>query len=211
MWQKNKAVSSPEKESEDQVRGSTKDRILDAAMDVFAQKGYHGAIVDDIVRASDTSKGSFYFHFPNKQGIFLALVDKLSGLLSYQIEEAVSKQHGGIDKVDAALCTVLQTFARHRQLAKVLLVEAFGLGQAFDQRLMNVHDRFARIIKTHLDKAVSDGDIPPIDTEIAAYVWLGAINEVVIRWLYTGQPEPLDQALPTLRMLLLRSIGVQSE
>ncbi|MGH2485761.1 MAG: TetR/AcrR family transcriptional regulator, partial [Ktedonobacterales bacterium] len=48
--------------------------MLDAAEDVFARKGYHGAVVDDIIRASDSSKGGFYFHFPNKQAIFLALI-----------------------------------------------------------------------------------------------------------------------------------------
>jgi AcrR family transcriptional regulator len=39
---------------------ATRDRILDAALDVFARKGYHRAIVDDIVRASLTSKGAVY-------------------------------------------------------------------------------------------------------------------------------------------------------
>ncbi|MCL5958703.1 MAG: TetR/AcrR family transcriptional regulator [Chloroflexi bacterium] len=208
MWRRNRAVRNHEKDSDEQPMGSTRERILEAAMEVFAQKGYHGAIVDDIVRASDTSKGSFYFHFPNKQGIFLALVDQLSKLLAQQVEAAIAGRHGGVNKVDAAICTVLQTFAEHRKLAKLLLVEAVGLGQAFDRKLLEVHARFAQIIKGHLDRAVEDGDIPPVDTEIAAYVWLGAISEVVIRWLYTGQPEPLEQALPTLRILLLRSIGV---
>ena len=39
------------------VRVATRERILDAALDVFARKGYHRAIVDDIVRVSGTSKG----------------------------------------------------------------------------------------------------------------------------------------------------------
>jgi len=54
---------------------ATRQRLLDAAEQVFAEKGYHGAGVDDIIRASDSSKGGFYFHFPNKQAIFLALVE----------------------------------------------------------------------------------------------------------------------------------------
>ena len=50
---------------------ATRDRILDAALEVFAGKGYHRAIVDDIVRASGTSKGAVYHHFPNKEAVFL--------------------------------------------------------------------------------------------------------------------------------------------
>ena len=44
---------------------ATRDRILQAALQVFAEKGYHRAVVDDIVRASETSKGAVYHHFPN--------------------------------------------------------------------------------------------------------------------------------------------------
>ena len=55
-------------------RTATRDRILSAALEVFAGKGYHRAIVDDIVRASGTSKGAVYHHFPNKEAVFIALV-----------------------------------------------------------------------------------------------------------------------------------------
>ena len=66
----------------------TRSRILDAALDVFSNKGYHEASVDEIVDRSSTSKGSVYFHFPNKQKLFLALVDKFADLLERRITEA---------------------------------------------------------------------------------------------------------------------------
>jgi len=51
---------------------ATRDRILHAALEVFARKGYHRAVVDDIVRASRTSKGAVYHHFPNKEALVAA-------------------------------------------------------------------------------------------------------------------------------------------
>src|SRR5690625_6267779 len=72
----------------------TKRRILEAAADVFSEKGYHASAVDDIVRASDTSKGSFYHFFRNKQGIFLTLVDHMYSKLLQRIESAIrSEEH----------------------------------------------------------------------------------------------------------------------
>jgi hypothetical protein len=84
------------------------------------------------------------------------------------------------------------------------------LGATFEKKRLEILDRFATLIKGHLDRAVTEGDLLPIDTEVAAYAWTGAINEVVIRWVYTGQPEP-ERALPALRTMLLRSIGVPEE
>jgi len=62
------------------TKPATRDKILQAALEVFAEKGYHRALVDDIVRASRTSKGAVYHHFPNKEALFLALVDEFSAL-----------------------------------------------------------------------------------------------------------------------------------
>ena len=66
------------------------------------------------------------------------------------------------------------------------------------------------MIQEHLNQAVAEGDIPLVDTEVVSIAWMGAINEVVIRWVHTGQPEP-DRIAYTLRTTLLRSIGVSEE
>src|SRR3972149_7605501 len=79
---------------------ATRPRPLPAAIDVFAAKGYHGAIVDDIVAASGTSKGAFYHYFPSKQGIFLTLMDALADLVEQGAEGALAAEHGALAKVE---------------------------------------------------------------------------------------------------------------
>jgi TetR/AcrR family fatty acid metabolism transcriptional regulator len=190
---------------------STRQRILDAATDVFSEKGYHGAAVDDIVKASKTSKGSFYFHFPSKQDIFFSLVDRFIASLARSAEAAIDQEKGALAKVNVALETVFNTFSHHRNLAKILLVGGIGLGKVFDERLLGIHAKFASLIKEHLDEAVIEGSIPPLNTEITAYAWLGAVNEVIIRWLYTGQSDPIEENLDVLRKLLLNSICAEPE
>lgn len=189
-------------------KDATRQRLLEAAEQVFAEKGYHGAVVDDIIRASDSSKGGFYFHFPNKQAIFLTLVDMLVPRLAAAIDRAIAAETDPIAQLDAALRTVLETFGRHRQLSKILLIEAVGLGHGFDEKLMRTRGRFAGMIQTHLDRAVAAGAIAPQDTILISWAWFGAINEIVVRWLATGEPERIEETLPTLRSLLLRSVGV---
>jgi len=189
---------------------STRQRILDAAVEIFARKGYHETHVDEIVAASKTSKGAVYFYFPGKQQIFLALIDEFARRLEACLTEAIHREKSGIMQVNAALQACLETFGRYRKLAKIFLIQAVGLGRAFEEKRLEIHDRFVRLIQTHLDRAVAEGEIPSIDTEVAAYTWMGAINELIVRWVYTGEPHP-ERLLPTLRAMLLRSIGVSEE
>jgi AcrR family transcriptional regulator len=184
----------------------TRARILEAAVTVFASKGYHDTKVDDIVAESQTSKGSFYFYFPSKQDIFLALVDTFADLLETRLKERLASSTSGLARVDLALRVCLETFGQYRGLAKIAFVQATGLGLAFEEKRRAVNDRFIAIIKTNLDQAVADGSIPPLDTEIAACAWMGALNEIVLRWVYTGEPDPV-RSLPALRKLLLQSVG----
>src|SRR5689334_19689651 len=189
---------------------STRQNILGAAMQVFAQKGYHDTRVDDIVEASGSSKGGVYFYFRSKQEIFLALIDDFAQQLETAVIQAITQETEGIRRVDAALRSCLQVFHTYQPLAKIFLVQAVGLGEVFEQKRMEIHNRFVQAIKLYLDHALSEGDIPPVDTEVAALAWMGAINEVVIRWVLTGEPGP-QRSLPALRAVLLRSIGVSED
>ncbi len=184
------------------------ERILDAATRVFAAKGYHATLVDEIASEAETSKGGVYFHFPNKQAIFLALFDRLSAMLRERIEAAVAGQADPIARAEAALKVVLFTFAGHRRLARLFMVEALGSGPEFNTRMIEIRAAFADLIRAHLDEAVAAGAIPRLDTATAATAWFGAVNEVITHWAVSKDPGRLEDAYPTIRDLLLR--GVQA-
>lgn len=184
---------------------ATRERILTAALGVFAEKGYHRAVVDDIVRASGTSKGAVYHHFATKEAVFLALVDDFAARLATRVAATIADRHGALAKVEGALVAALSTFADDQQLARLILLEAVSLGPVYESKRAEVHDRFAALIQGYLDEAVADGSIPPVDTRIATLVWLGAVNEVVTQWLHAGTPD-LASSVPELTKILLSSI-----
>jgi TetR/AcrR family transcriptional regulator, fatty acid metabolism regulator protein len=186
----------------------TRERILEAAERLFAEKGFHETAMDEIVRASKVSKGGVYFHFPSKEDLFFALLDKLADALQREVQREIARRRGAVAKIQGALEVVLRTLTSQRHLAQIILRQGHGLGPSFERKRLEIYSRFARLIKENLDEALAEGSIPPINTEITAYAWLGAINELVLRWIYTGQPDPLTQTLPTLQELFLRGIGI---
>jgi len=185
-----------------------RERILDAAMNVFTRLGFRDAAVDEIAKQADTSKGGLYFHFPTKESLFLELMRTTADKLVARVERAVARESDPIARADVALWTVLTTFAGHRTMARLLLIEGIGAGAAFRQEQEQLHERFIRLIQGHLDDAVSGGIIAPLDTRIAAAAWFGALNEIVMRWLIAKEPGRLEDAYPTLQAVLLRSVGI---
>jgi AcrR family transcriptional regulator len=189
---------------------STRERILDSAMNIFSAKGFHDTKLDEIVSDASTSKGSIYFHFPNKEKLFIALVDQFADLIERRAKEAIEQETQGIKRVHVALEAVLDTFGKYRRPAKLLLVQAVGLGTVFEKKRLEVTDRFALLIQTYLDEAIEVGDIQPVNTFIVAHAWMGAIYSVVIQWVYTGEPTQ-EEILETLLPLLLRSVSYEDD
>ncbi len=191
-----------------QQREDTRRKILEAAAQVFSEKGFYGSVVDDIVKASGTSKGAVYFYFDSKEQIFLSLVDEYAATVAQQIQIAVLRSRGLVRQIEAMVATLVRTFQGNRALAKIVLVDWAAAGTEFQGKRIALKTMLVEVLRGYLDRAVQDGRIAPQDTEMAAYLWIGAISEVVVRWLNTGKPNPLDEVLVPLTRLLLGSVGL---
>ncbi|WP_139995117.1 TetR/AcrR family transcriptional regulator [Paenibacillus paridis] len=77
----------------------TKKRVADAARALFAQKGYKGTSIEDIVEATGSSKGNIYYHFKSKEGLFLYLLDEWDLEWERKWREKESSYHTTVDKL----------------------------------------------------------------------------------------------------------------
>jgi AcrR family transcriptional regulator len=169
---------------------------------VFADKGYYGALVDEVAGATALSKGGIYFHFPSKESLFFAVLDRLADRLIARVERESAGDAPALERAEAALNTVFSALTRRRRLARLLLVQGYSMGNAFERKRGELFGRLAGVVKSRLDEAVALREIGPLDTSVASQIWLGAINELLIRWLYTGQPSPAAAA-SLLRAVLI--------
>jgi len=185
-----------------------RDRILDAALRVFAARGYHAASVDEIAARADTSKGGVYFHFPGKQALFLALLEWAHRELRQRVDEAVATADEPLAKADAALRAVMSAFAGHRRLARIVMIDALGAGKAFHDRVLAIQEEFVALVRALLEEAKAAGAIAAdVDPALAARAWFGAVNAVVLGWLTAKSPASLERAYRSLRPLIYRSLG----
>jgi TetR/AcrR family fatty acid metabolism transcriptional regulator len=184
--------------------------ILEAALDVFSRKGYHDTSMDDIAAEALTSKGGLYFHFPGKQTIFLALLDKMAQLLRSRIEAGIANRSDPVQMAETAIWIVLETFASHRTLGRLFLIETPAAGREYQDRMYAIRAAFAGLVTQYLDLAVNQGAIAPLDTTVAGQVWSGALNEVIITWLMNDSAGRLADRYDSLRALLLQSVGIPS-
>lgn len=209
-------MASPRQSAAD--RQADRERaILDAAAAVFTRAGYHGATMRAIAAHAGVATGTLYLYFPSKEGVFLALVDRLEQLVLGAIMAARAGAKDTLSKLEASIHGAISVFAHHRDLARIVLVQAAGASPEFESRLRTVHDAFADFVRHELDEAVAGGLIPPLDTRVAARAWVGTFYEVIMAWL--SQPPLADAAsaaallaaVPALARYNLRAIGADRD
>src|SRR3712207_949319 len=83
-----------ERRTQAERRVATRRALLDAARSVFAERGYHGAAAEEIVRRAGLTRGALYYHFEDKKDLFRAVVDEMEGEIDEKIEEAQRAQSG---------------------------------------------------------------------------------------------------------------------
>ncbi|MBD3336457.1 MAG: TetR family transcriptional regulator [Candidatus Eisenbacteria bacterium] len=188
--------------------GSARARILDAAANVLAQRGYDAANVDEIVRRSGASKGAFYFHFPSKEEMVAGLVQQLSDRLIEKVRRAIANEPPSRRRLALAVRTLLETFARKRSLGRLLLINMVGHSRAVDRKFWPVREAFASFIADELAAARDAGELPAaIDIELAARVWLGALHESLLHWLMSDRPGGLVEQSDGLSRLLIYGVA----
>jgi AcrR family transcriptional regulator len=104
-----------------QARGQrTRQRLLDAAADVFDRIGYHAARVDDVVAAADSSHGTFYLYFTSKEDLFDQLVSETATELHGVIGDLapVSNSAQGRAVLRAWLARVSEAYARYGRVIR---------------------------------------------------------------------------------------------
>ena len=115
-----------------------------------------------------------------------------------------------MSRLDAALATVLDSFTRHRRMARLALIDLPAVGAPFQEALVGIRRRLAGLIETQLDAAIAEGAIEPVNSRLVSQAWFGAINEVVIRWLYDGGRPPVE-SIDTLRAVLIDGLRAQPD
>jgi len=81
-----------ERRTQAERRAATRRALLDAARSLFAERGYHGAAAEEIVRRAGLTRGALYHHFEDKRDLFRAVVDEMEGEIDEEIEEAERAQ-----------------------------------------------------------------------------------------------------------------------
>ena len=171
-------------------REARRQRLLDAALELFTELGFHETSVDDVVGQARTSKSAFYEHFESKEDCFKMLLEQEGGALMAAVQAAaiVGKDHR--QRTRLGIEAFVKMCARRSRVARLLLVESVGLSPTIELVRHRLHAEFAGLTESEVRYAIEHGDesLAGIDPLVYGRAVVGAVNEATSWYLESGSP-----------------------
>jgi AcrR family transcriptional regulator len=174
-------------------RKQTQARLLDAALDVFAERGFHGASVEEVCERAGFSRGAFYSNYSSKTELFIALYYRQSALVASALDEhgipAAQVEGGDLASMVTQTITSIPHDRRWFLINAEFALHAIrnpAAGASFAAARAKTRARIARHITEVLDQLGLELTVPAEDVAR----WLFALNEGGVSQSYV-EPEKL--------------------
>jgi AcrR family transcriptional regulator len=190
----------------------SRERLIEAATRLFAERGYRDASVQAIGEAAGISRGSIFWHFGSKEGLLWAVVQR--AFTRWEAETLVPEV--GDARGEEAIGRALRAHRRFLadeggtlRLLFVLMFEALGPRPELAGEFARLH-RDLRVLATPwLEEAVADGDFrDDVDPESIVTLIIGTLGGIVYQYLLDAESVDLDRCYADLERVLERGLAV---
>jgi AcrR family transcriptional regulator len=173
------------------LRDERRAQLVAAAREVFGERGYHAATVDDITRAAGVAKGTFYLYFQEKREIyyelvrtFLQHVKDIGASVSHEVHTAEQF----FERTEKAAKELLRVFRDHYSLARLAYRESMSLDAELERMLREFYRDLARVEADNIRLGIELGLFRPVDPLVCAYAHIGMVERVAFGLLSEQKP-----------------------
>ncbi len=182
--------------------------MMQAAVRVFAQKGYHSATIRDVVQEAGVAVGTFYFYFPDKETLFIHLYEETADFLLQTVGQAVAGRPVLHQQISAACQTYINLALYDPAILHLVLVGGIGAVASLTDKRAAFRERLIQLYQKPLDAAMDKGEIPPQNSRRMAEGLAGAFDEITLNLL--AQPNPdleVKHIVDEMTLFGLRAVG----
>ena len=163
--------------------------IMTAAKKVFARNGFHATTIAHVAKESGLAYGSIYWYFDSKDELFHALMSAEAEALRAHIAAALAaagaRSDGSWERLRLTVQAVLEFFEADKAVTKLLLRDAYALGDQFEKHLGSIYERFVDDIEKHMIEAQRRGTVISAPPRMLAFSLAALIGQLAHRRLST--------------------------
>ncbi len=182
-------------------------RIIDAAVNLFSEKGYHGATTALISKEAGVSQGLLFHYFRDKEDLFTSIVKDKYNTFTGELERRVGNSKNAVRKLEVTVSTFLHLVQREKKFAKIVIKEARGGGENLQELTGLGSPKILSIFRELMKEGIEQGVFREVDDEVAATCLFGMLIMNIRGFLEFGDTFSLDETAKGIVDIFLKGIA----
>jgi TetR/AcrR family transcriptional regulator len=194
------------------IRGTgVRMRLLLAAAEVFARKGYSAASVNEIVEAAGVTKPVLYYYFQNKEGIFHAILEDTATQIMNTLQASRQDQGNITARISRILASLFALCAENVQVVRLMYALHYGPPQGAPEHDIEIfHHRIEEIIKALVQEGIEAGELADWDAQEITWAILGIFDTAMDLTLCHPEVGFNQEKMTRLLQILYRGLSPAS-
>lgn len=186
-------MSPRSKEQSEQIRAERRAQILDAARQVFSEKGFSEARVSDVAARAGVSQGTIYWYFDSKDDLFMATFEAwIEGALLPTFAEIAASQISASEKLYRCSHATAQMMAQSADFLPVQMEfwSYIPRNPAIQARFRQFFARYRASVASIIEEGIAGGEFRAVDANRLASIAIAAWDGLATQWM--AEPEAVD-------------------
>jgi uroporphyrinogen III methyltransferase/synthase len=171
----------PVKEKTGTKKQIKRERILNAAADLFSQKSYHEVMMEDVAKMIGVAKGTVYNYFTSKEELYFSIMSLRMENLLNSLTEKIRSEHNSIDSLRTFVLHVYMFMMKYQNFFLMYKKESMNSDSTFCDKLRNLEDLLKEQLAGIIRGGIKDNLFREVDDEFTANSILGSIYGTVQR------------------------------
>lgn len=181
--------------------------ILEAAIRVFAERGYYTANVSDVAHAAGVAQGTIYLYFKSKEELLRAIFNEKMGELIDFIDEQICAVKGAEARLARLIEVQIEHIEIYPELTELILVELRQSGKFLHEDTIRQIQRYLGIIEDLLREGIEEGIYSEqLPISIAATMLYSGMEGLATRWSLEDTKQPLKETAAAVKEIFLEGI-----
>ena len=183
-------------------------RILEAAIQVFAEQGFFQATVSQIAARAGVADGTIYLYFKNKEDILVHFFSYKTKQVFDRFRQEVNKADTAVDKLRNLIRIHLEEFQRNKEMAVVYQAEIHQKSRLVEAQIREMAKMYFGIVTEIVEQGQIEGYVrKDLYVGLVKRFILGAVDEVINTWLHSEDQYDLALIADPLVELFFKGIG----
>ena len=182
-------------------------QIIEAAVEVIAEYGYHQAQVSKIAKKAGVADGTIYLYFKNKEDILISLFQEKMGEMIDNIQSEITSADSASDKLYVLVKKHFENLTTNIHLAIVTQLELRQSNKELRIKINEVLKGYLQLIDSVLKEGMEKGEFKAdLNYKLARQMIFGTLDEIVTTWVMNGQKYDLNQMAGEVHNLFIAGL-----